>query len=247
MDHAYQTSALLCLPANRHGRDFLVGDLHGMRAALNHAMADVEFDEAVDRLFSVGDLVDRGPDPMGCLRLLKKPWFYAVLGNHERMLLAYLGYWEGWASRFHAYRYSRSWVQGLDDADYEELTAEISDYLTALPLAIRVGGSRDRFYVVHADRHVNGSVLTDDALEIALDKPRQHVKKSVVEALTWSRHLVGQAQREGASSAEPGVSRTYVGHTVLDRSLTTHNHVYLDRGAYQGHPLRLLEHVSQAA
>ena len=46
---------------NRLGRDFVVGDLHGMFDHLRALMAEVGFDGDRDRLFSVGDLVDRGP------------------------------------------------------------------------------------------------------------------------------------------------------------------------------------------
>jgi len=68
-------------PANTLGRDFIVGDLHGCRSLLEDLLAEVAFDGARDRLFSVGDLVDRGPDSEGCLELLKEPWFYPVLGT----------------------------------------------------------------------------------------------------------------------------------------------------------------------
>src|SRR3546814_19725952 len=77
------------LPANTAGRDFIVGDLHGCLDLLQVELARIAFDPTRDRLFSVGDLTDRGPDSMGCLRLLREPWFYAVPGNHEDLLLDY--------------------------------------------------------------------------------------------------------------------------------------------------------------
>lgn len=70
--------------ANSLGRDFIVDDLHGCLDLLDIELDRVGFDPAVDRLFSVGDLIDRGPDSMGCLRLLNKPWFFAVRGNQAR-------------------------------------------------------------------------------------------------------------------------------------------------------------------
>lgn len=48
--------------ANTAGRDIAVGDIHGHLTRLVHALAEIKFDESVDRLFSVGDLVDRGPE-----------------------------------------------------------------------------------------------------------------------------------------------------------------------------------------
>ena len=75
------------LPSNDQGRDYVVGDLHGCRQLLDQLLEFVDFSPENDRLFSVGDLIDRGSDSLGCLALLEKPWFYAVRGNHEEMLL----------------------------------------------------------------------------------------------------------------------------------------------------------------
>ena len=65
----------------------MLGDLHGHYPALLHLLNTVQFDPTVDRLFSVGELIDRGPDSLACLQLLQQPWFYAVLGNHEAICL----------------------------------------------------------------------------------------------------------------------------------------------------------------
>ena len=54
-------------PRNRTGRDFVVGDVHGMFSALRELLAVAGFDDRRDRLFSVGDLIDRGPDSRGSL------------------------------------------------------------------------------------------------------------------------------------------------------------------------------------
>lgn len=72
---------------NQKGRDFVVGDLHGCIDQFEALLKKLEFDIQKDRMFSVGDLVDRGPDSMACLRLLAEPWFHAVLGNHEDLML----------------------------------------------------------------------------------------------------------------------------------------------------------------
>src|SRR3546814_7017992 len=77
------------MPANTVGRDFIVGDMHGCLDLFQAQLDRIGFDPTKDRIFSVGDLADRGPDSMGCLRLLREPWFHAVRGNHEDMLLDY--------------------------------------------------------------------------------------------------------------------------------------------------------------
>jgi len=40
----------------------------------------------VDQLFSVGDLVDRGPESHRVLEWLARPWFFAICGNHDFMV-----------------------------------------------------------------------------------------------------------------------------------------------------------------
>ncbi|NOT83789.1 MAG: hypothetical protein HOP02_03200 [Methylococcaceae bacterium] len=79
-------NAIVTLPINNQGTDYVVGDLHGCYQLLQDLLDKVNFDPACDRLISVGDLIDRGPDSLACLQLLAEPWFYAVRGNHEAML-----------------------------------------------------------------------------------------------------------------------------------------------------------------
>ena len=45
---------------NTKGRDFVVGDIHGELEMLKSELVKVGFDHSKDRLFSVGDMVDRG-------------------------------------------------------------------------------------------------------------------------------------------------------------------------------------------
>lgn len=69
------------------GRDIIIGDLHGRRDLLDRLLDHLNFDPVADRVVSVGDLIDRGPQSLECLRLLREPWFKCVLANHEQMAL----------------------------------------------------------------------------------------------------------------------------------------------------------------
>ncbi len=61
----------------------MIGDIHGCLEPLERLLAEIRFDPARDELWSAGDLVGRGPDPVGVLRLLEELDGRAVIGNHE--------------------------------------------------------------------------------------------------------------------------------------------------------------------
>ncbi|MDN5516704.1 MAG: symmetrical bis(5'-nucleosyl)-tetraphosphatase, partial [Pseudomonas sp.] len=69
---------------------YAVGDLQGCLKPLKCLLEQVSFDPAHDRLWLVGDLVNRGPQSLETLRFLYsiRHAVTCVLGNHDLHLLA---------------------------------------------------------------------------------------------------------------------------------------------------------------
>jgi len=70
--------------------NYVVGDIQGCYDPLQRLLDKVRFDASGDRLWCVGDMVNRGPQSLSTLRLLKSlgPAFTGVLGNHDLHFLA---------------------------------------------------------------------------------------------------------------------------------------------------------------
>jgi bis(5'-nucleosyl)-tetraphosphatase (symmetrical) len=69
--------------ATEPSRRIFIGDVQGCRTELEELLEAVRYDPAADALEPVGDLVNRGPDSLGVLRLLRSLGAGGVLGNHD--------------------------------------------------------------------------------------------------------------------------------------------------------------------
>lgn len=215
---AEELSLIRFFKTNEKGRDFVVGDLHGCYDMLMKMLDDIGFNREVDRLFCTGDLADRGPDSVKCIRLLAEPWFFSVAGNHEEMVLRAAFEknfdWQWWISN------GGAWATAISPDELFELAALVAE----LPLAIVVGEGAERFNIVHAEWY-RSDVALEDVLS-SLDS-----SMGVPLCLTWGRELI-----EGKMEPDhEDLSLTFVGHTPVEQVSRIGNMIYLDTGAYKAH------------
>ena len=224
------------LPENIHGRDFVIGDLHGEIGQLSRELQRVDFDERKDRLFSVGDLIDRGEDSLGAFRLLKEPWFHAVQGNHERMMCEYLF---GGTNDFGWALEEGLWYQSVEDTNEALALARIAQ---SLPFLIVVGECVNRFQVVHAEMPNMdcpiSNQLDSDAIEHMTWSPQLHRSVNAFQACNALMEPLGSpvaiAELEGLANYQPVDTNhvlTFCGHSMLCRPMLWHSHYFVDTGA----------------
>jgi len=68
-------------------RSIFIGDVHSCAAELAELLSAVAH-TSDDQVFFVGDLLSRGPDPVGVLRLFRALRARSAVGNHEQRLIA---------------------------------------------------------------------------------------------------------------------------------------------------------------
>jgi hypothetical protein len=74
-------------------RTIVISDAHGYPGLIQNALDHAKFEPGKDRLIYAGDILDRGPDPGGCIALIEKYATEVLLGNHDIAALFGLDIW----------------------------------------------------------------------------------------------------------------------------------------------------------
>lgn len=207
-------------PANRRGRDIAVGDIHGHFTRLRGVLGVAGFDPAVDRLFSVGDLVDRGPESGEALDWLDRPWFFPVQGNHEDFAIRYA--LEGRADAATYAANGGQWFIDLPEREQRRIALRLAE----LPLALEVETPDGLVGLVHADCPLRSW----DDLRLALtspDMPRR-LFEQVKMICQWSRERIYTADERVVA----GVRAVVVGHTPIQAPVVLGNVHHIDTGGW---------------
>ena len=201
----------------------VIADVHGRADLLGALLDAIERAHPDARVMMLGDVIDRGPDVVGTLGLVRSvperfPGSDVLLGNHENWLLSTLdgdgGAWEGW----------RAWGGRATLAAFD-IDAEASPevmreaFMTRAPETIAFLRERPRIRL--GEGAAAGHVFVHAGVDPTVPLGRQDP-----DDLIWIR--------EPFLSWERPLERTVVhGHTIADRPEIGPHRIGLDTGAYR--------------
>jgi serine/threonine protein phosphatase 1 len=206
------------------GRTFVVGDIHGCFQLLEDSLSDHNFDKSVDHLFSVGDLVDRGPASHLALDYLNQPWFHAVRGNHEQMVI------DAGGTSWHVNN-GGQWFNDLDAGQQLMFVAAFDKLPTIIQFTSPSGR---RIGIVHAAYLRDTWDNIEQTIENSVDR------LTTPNPLLWDRNLI---RSTGFGGLEPvkGIDHIYCGHTPTKAPITSGNISWIDTGAFATNKLTVIE------
>ena len=139
-----QPLVLPVFPCNRTsgGRDIVVGDVHGCFRTLEWTLGDILFDPSRDRLFGVGDLVNRGPHSADALDWLDSRFDAVTLGNHDVGVRSWFR-----SKLLNDPEEAEGWLVDIPPSDYRRWC----DALASLPPALTIETDHGPIGVVHAE------------------------------------------------------------------------------------------------
>ncbi|HKH45916.1 MAG TPA: symmetrical bis(5'-nucleosyl)-tetraphosphatase [Thermoanaerobaculia bacterium] len=177
---------------------YAIGDVHGCYDTLQRLLRRIQYDRREDRLWLVGDLVNRGPRSLGVLRwaVEEEDRIVVVLGNHD---LHFLG--RGWGVSPEKRRDTLGQLLAAPDRD------DLLEWLRRRPLFHR----EDGYALVHAGlfpawtvekaerlaREVEERLRGDGAAELvgAVDKKTAERWRSGLEGLERARTALAAFSR----------------------------------------------------
>ena len=262
--HLWPDNAIVTHPRNRNGRDLVTGDVHGHLDTLEHALAQLHFDPVHDRLFSVGDLIDRGPRSHDALGWIEQQRIAAVRGNHEQMMMEALaleggalhksgagahwrdnggGWWWGWSGKF-ADEHGMP-LGPKHGPDHNERRERWLETLAKMPVARTIETGEGDVGIVHTLSHYHRSwtaICHDLDAGSAEQRERHRQGRSMTTGppvgLLWGRPDVEREERGAGDLPEAieDVTLVVTGHTPgAAPRWTRRNALCIDTGVHIHH------------
>jgi serine/threonine protein phosphatase 1 len=145
-------------------RRIVIGDVHGHYDTLM-TLLDAIAPSEEDRVYFLGDLIDRGPKSAQVVEFVKQSGYTCLLGNHEQMVLEILGQGNIKGSALQAWLYSGGYST-VNSYGEDGISQDHMDWMRTLPTHLDLGD----YWLVHAGVH-----------------PRLPIEKQTTEQFCWIR------------------------------------------------------------
>lgn len=176
------------------GYTYVMSDLHGLYEEYLKMLEQIHFSED-DRLYVLGDVIDRGPDGIRLLQdFMKRENVVLLLGNHEDMMLSVVTMEEfsGEAYERRMFHWSQNGGDVTAHAFFHNLNykeqAKMIAYLEDCPLFlpdVNVGGKR--YYLVHAYPYQDGFWQEEMVTLDSLNRFPEDVAADLKHQVLWKR------------------------------------------------------------
>lgn len=136
---------------------YIMSDIHGNARRFHSILSQIQL-QPEDKLYILGDVIDRHPDGIRILRrIMAMPNAYMLLGNHEYMMMQALG------EPFEPFDRPKPeeclfiWYRNGGDVTHrywkhirKTLRAEVMAYLKSLPINLDIEHNGKKYRLVHA-------------------------------------------------------------------------------------------------
>lgn len=194
---------------NEDGNDYCIGDLHGCYDDFTEMLEQIEFDKEKDRMFSVGDLIDRGEKSLECLGLIEQPWFHCVRGNHEDLMITAMLEFGG-SHLWHMNGGNWAYAPDVDEEEVKRLATLAAE----LPLAMVVDTNHGKVGICHAEAPEDWNSITEG------------MGRDAKYRMIWGRTVISHGDTSGCKN----IHYTIHGHTPVCTPVTMGNSLYIDTG-----------------
>ena len=203
---------------------------------LENKLKEVSFDVTVDRLFCLGDLIDRSDDSPLALQYLKEPWFYSILGNHEIMLMDVCES-ESHDTKLQWYSWGGDWAEDLNDDELDEFYRAFIKLPIAIELSLKSG---EKVGLVHANLANNAD--WNDVKSLLENTPNANINsyQTSLREMLWDKAPVYENYSTDIEVVK-NIDHVFHGHTIVSDIILLENRTYMDLGSYNNFKLGFLQ------
>jgi serine/threonine protein phosphatase 1 len=140
-------------------RRIIIGDVHGHMAGLQQLIALLNLNQ-LDRVYLLGDLIDRGPESSAVIDFVRDQGYFCLLGNHEQLMLQAFPDGQPHSTSFLSWLYCGG-QETLDSYPNLDTLQVDLDWLQTLPNYLDLGD----LWLVHAGLHPNLALEEQSAEE----------------------------------------------------------------------------------